>query len=292
MVRASMARRPVWLWPNLLSLDAPLVAVAWFWVFKQVWLVKYHQPTLPWFLAVVVWCVYVADRLLDERMAQLGSRRETPRHEFHRRWRRPLTVGLLIGIIASMGLLLIQPRGLIMHGIVVLVPVGGYFLMAFQDSGRGVSYLKNALAGLAFAYGTAVGVHLHSRESADLRHLLMAKEVIAFAILCFLNMTAIDHWEESRKEKDPDVKQQYETLLTLMLILLATFTLLLAVRADGRGLEIQKAFFIAIMVAAAALQVINRMRSRFSLDALRVLADVAMLLPLPLFYFMTRFTTV
>ena len=42
------------------------------------------------------------------------------------------------------------------------------------------------------------------------------------------------------------------------------------------------------MVSAAALQVINRMRSRFSLDALRVLADVAMLLPLPLFYAMVK----
>ncbi|MFP6855933.1 MAG: hypothetical protein VCA73_01570, partial [Roseibacillus sp.] len=53
-------------------------------------------------------------------------------------------------------------------------------------------------------------------------------------------------------------------------------------------LNVQKAFFIAIMVSAAALQVINRMRSRFSLDALRVLADVAMLLPLPLFYAMVK----
>ncbi|NIP98383.1 MAG: hypothetical protein GWO24_35210, partial [Akkermansiaceae bacterium] len=70
---------------------APLVAVAWFWVFKQVWLVKYHQPTLPWLLALVVWCIYVGDRLLDERMARVGTLADTPRHEFHRRWRRALT---------------------------------------------------------------------------------------------------------------------------------------------------------------------------------------------------------
>jgi hypothetical protein len=193
-----MARRPIWLWPNLLSLDAPLVAVAWFWVFKQVFRVESHQPTLPFLLALVVWCVYVADRLFDERMAELGSRRATPRHDFHRRWRRPLTVALLVGAVASLVLLGLQGRGLYIDrphsGLVVLVPVGGYFVMAFYDSGRGVSYFKNVLAGMAFAYGTAVGVHFHSQWSANLQSLLAAQEVIAFGVLCFLNMTAIDHW--------------------------------------------------------------------------------------------------
>jgi hypothetical protein len=284
-----MARRPIWLWPNLLSLDAPLVAVAWFWMFKQVWGVRYTQPTLPWFLALVVWCIYVADRLFDERMAALGSRRGTPRHEFHRRWRQPLTFALGIGIVVSIALLVLQGQGLFKHGLFVLVPVGGYFMMAFYDSGRGVSYLKNVLAGMAFAYGAAVGVHFHSGESGNLRNLLLAPEVISFAVLCILNMTAIDHWEESRRSKDSDEKAQYEALLTLMLILLASFALVLAVRAEHLSLLYQKAFFICIMVAAGALQVINRMRARFSLDALRVLADVAMLLPLPLFYVMVKY---
>ncbi len=285
-----MARRPIWLWPNLLSLDAPLVAVAWFWVFKQVWLVKYHQPTLPFLLAIAVWCVYVADRLLDERMAQMGSKRETSRHQFHRRWRRALTVALLIGTIASMALLVVQARGLIKHGLFVLVPGVGYFVVSFYDSGRGVSYFKNFLAGLAFGYGTAVGVHFRSRESHDLFFgLILSPEVIAFSLLCILNMTAIDHWEEARESKDPDEKAIYETVLTLLLILLAGAALLMAMRAQRLNLEEQKAFFIAIMVSAAALQVINRVRARFSLDSLRVLADVAMLLPLPIFYVMLKY---
>jgi len=283
-----MARRPIWLWPNLLSLDAPLVAVAWFWVFKEVWLVKYHQPSLPWFLALVVWCIYVGDRLLDERMAQMGSRRETPRHEFHRRWRRPLTVALLIGVLTSMALLYLQGRGLINHGLFVLGPVAGYFVVSFYDAGRGVSYFKNILAGLAFGYGTAVGVHFHGRDNHNLLDLWLAPEVIAFSVLCILNMTAIDHWEESREAKDPEDAAVYETILNILLILLAGFSLLLALRSERLNLEAQKAFFVAILVAAGGLQLLNRMRNRFSLDALRVLADVAMLLPLPIFFGMLR----
>jgi hypothetical protein len=143
------------------------------------------------------------------------------------------------------------------------------------------------LAGISFGFGTAVGVHLYSQESHIL-NLMGAPEVIAFAVLCILNMTAIDHWEESRKTQDPEQKEIYESTLTVLLILLAAFSLLMAVQAEKHTLNVQKAFFIAIMVSAAALQVINRMRSRFSLDALRVLADVAMLLPLPLFYAMVK----
>lgn len=30
-------RAPWWLWPNLLSLDAPVVAVAWAWMFSKAW---------------------------------------------------------------------------------------------------------------------------------------------------------------------------------------------------------------------------------------------------------------
>jgi hypothetical protein len=280
-----MARRPIWLWPNLLSLDAPLVAFAWFMVFKKVWLVRYHQPTLPWLLVLVVWCIYVADRLMDERMAEMGSGRDTARHKFHRKFRMPFSIALLVGVLGSMGLLIVQARGLWAHGIFMLIPVGVYFSISFFDAGRGISYWKNTLAGLAFAFGTAVGVHLHSQESHIL-HLLLSPEVLAFAALCALNMTAIDHWEASRETNDPEQKEIYEKVLTILLVLLGGFALLMAVKAEEHSLFIQKAFFYAIMVGAALHWGINQLRNRFSLDVLRVLADVAMLLPLPLFYWM------
>jgi hypothetical protein len=42
-------------------------------------------------------------------------------------------------------------------------------------------------------------------------------------------------------------------------------------------------FFYAVLISAALLQVINRNRDRFSMDALRTMADLAMIVPLPLF---------
>lgn len=282
-----MPRRPIWLWPNLLSLDAPLVAVAWFCVFKEVWLVSYHQATLPWLLAVAVWCIYVADRLLDERRALPGAERDTPRHEFHRKWRRPMTIALGVGVLVALNLLFQQGRGLYANGFFLLILVVCYFAASFFDNGR-IAYFKNFLAGLCFGYGTAIGVHFYSRDGQNILSLALAPEVIAFGMLCVVNMIAIDHWEASRKSEDEEEKQGYESVLTILLVLLAGFALVMAVRSEDYTLIVQKAFFIAIMVAAAALQVINRIRSRFSLDALRVLADIAMLLPLPIFFTMVK----
>ena len=49
----------------------------------------------------------------------------------------------------------------------------------------------------------------------------------------------------------------------------------------------RRAFFYAVLIAAALLFVLNRVRERFSMDALRVLADVALIAPFPVFWVMT-----
>ncbi|NNC90378.1 MAG: hypothetical protein HKN82_18135 [Akkermansiaceae bacterium] len=283
MVRHWMQRQPVWLWPNLLSLDAPLVAVVWMWMFAKTWRVEYFPPAIYLLLALVVWSVYVADRLLDARFRQMMDRDVPTRHRIHARLRKPLTVGMILAVISSMGLLAFLPVGLWMHGSFVLVLVALYFVMSFVQETELMTYFKNILAGLAFAYGTAVGVQFY-RPASDLLWFLLSTEVLSFAVLCIFNITAIDFWEESRKSPDPEVKRGYEMLLTLLLIMLGAFALLLAVFADSYN----KPFFVAVLVATGLLYLVNRERSRFSMDAQRVLADLAMLLPLPVFMFYMR----
>lgn len=279
-----MARRPIWLWPNLLSLDAPIVALAWFWMFKQVWLVKYHQPTLPWFLFIVVWCIYVADRLMDARMVQLGGGRDTPRHEFHRRFRGPLKIALAVGSGTGVYLLANQAVGLHAHGLFILVPVVTYFAVSFYDSGR-VSYFKNILAGVAFGYGTAVGVHFHSREGT-IQNLLVAPEAIVFVSLCVLNMIAIDHWQAADESEDEEKNELNRNILLALLLLLVVFCYFMAARSGDYYLKTQNIFYLSVLVGAGSLAVLSIARSIYSIsmNALRVLADVAMLLPVPFFY--------
>src|SRR5947208_1712495 len=66
--------RPWWLWPNLLALDAPAVAVTW-----QLFLAAKAPVAVPLaasvVLALVVWGVYLTDRAVDAATGTTGSDR-------------------------------------------------------------------------------------------------------------------------------------------------------------------------------------------------------------------------
>ena len=283
-----MARRPLWIWPNILSLDAPLVALAWFWMFKQIWLVKYHQPSLPWLLALTVWCIYVADRLMDSR-GQQGSKDElTLRHRFHWDYRGLMKIALCVGVVGVFFLLSRQSRGLLAYCYPAAAPVVLYFLISFQSSSRGVSWFKNVVAGLAFAYGTTVGVHFRSGSSVGFHELALSSEVVVFAALCMINMMVIDHWESTgESERDTEEKAESDAenkILRILLLALVIVCYLLAGAAEAFGSQTHKAFYLAAMVGAGGLAFLTLFRHLFSRVSLRILADVALLLPLPFFY--------
>ena len=74
-----------WLWPHLLSLDAPLVAVVW----QACWAQSAHVRLSwchPCVLGLGVWLIYLVDRLVDSARAVPGDI-VTARHAFHARRR-------------------------------------------------------------------------------------------------------------------------------------------------------------------------------------------------------------
>ena len=74
--------RPWWLWPNVLSLDAPVVALVWQAAFARLLAVELGW-TQRGLLAVCVWLAYCGDRLLDARRLPEGSV-DSARHAFAR----------------------------------------------------------------------------------------------------------------------------------------------------------------------------------------------------------------
>tara|TARA_B100000927_G_C16465024_1_gene469357 strand:- start:1627 stop:2487 length:861 start_codon:yes stop_codon:yes gene_type:complete len=281
-----MARRPLWIWPNILSLDAPLVALAWFWMFKQIWLVKYHQPSLPWLLALTVWCIYVADRLMDSRGLKGSEATLALRHRFHCDYRGLMTIALCAGVVGVFFLLLRQSRGLLVYAYPVAIPVLLYFLISFGRPAGGICWFKNVVAGLAFAYGTAVGVHFRSGSSVGVHELALSPEVVIFALLCMINMMVIDYWESGSEEKENAERDEREIenmIIRILLLALVIACYLLAGSAEGFGSQGHKAFYLAAMVGAGGLAFLSLFRQFFSPVSLRILADVALLLPLPFF---------
>lgn len=274
--------KPFWLLPNLLSLDAPLVAVAWLHVFSRTW-----RLYLPWeayaSLALAVWVIYVADRLLDISMFEGSVIPLEPRHQFHRDHRGLFRTGLGLALLLLLVLLFTRmPMIIFKYLIIGGVLVSGYFGLSMMSSHEkhGVSYTKNIVAGITFAFGTAMIAHLY-RYELGIEDLISSGEFKCFAVLCVLNICAIDLWEHAAHSPDPEVRAQDELALTLPVTLLGAVTLAYAAFVDQLA---GRPFFYAILTGSALLYVLNRCRHRFSLDSMRVLADVALLVPVLVYY--------
>lgn len=275
-------RKPLWLLPNLLSLDAPLVAIAWLYVFAQTWRLGY----LPWesylVLGLAVWAIYIADRLLDLSILGVNSPKLSVRHRFHQQHRKFFTIALIISAGITLALVIsrmpmsiyakLMPGGLLVAGFF------GVSMLASQDE-QEVPHAKNIIAGFSFAFGTAMFAQLY-RSGFDLWDMIGSREFISFATLCILNIAAIDIWEHANRSPDTETKASDELSLTLPLTLLAATALASAV-LDQSGAS--RPFFYSILTGTALLYMLNRMRSSLSMDAMRVLADVAMLAPVLLF---------
>lgn len=281
------------MWPNLLSLDAPLVAIAWLYMFTRAWQVNYLEWQAYAALGLGVWVIYVVDRLLDLRVRADDDPALAARHEFHFRHRGWFVAGGVLAVLAGLWFVLryLPAELLLSYSGPAVGLVTAFFLAVIGSRGsHEVPYLRNVIAGLAFGYGTAMMAHTRV-ASQGMFSMLVSREMIAFSVLCMLNITAIHLWEHSRRSKDPEVEAADEMSLTLPLIVLAGAAMVFAYLDNpamfGRGFGSEeppaRPFFYAILISTALLQILNRSRRRFSLDALRVLADVALLAPLPLF---------
>jgi len=286
-------RTPWWLWPSLLSLEAPLVAVAWLYMFARAWGVTYLPAGVYFGLGLAVWLIYVVDRWIDLRMRDAGDPALGRRHQFHaRHWRWfGIAVVAVLGVLVWVVFGVLPMEFFLTYAIPGGLMVVGFFAMVLLGPGGGrIPYLRNILAGFAFGYGTAMMAHLFV-PALGAGDMIWSREMLSFAVLCVLNISAIHLWEHSRHSDDPEVKAADEMALTLPLTLLAGFALVFAwfdnpsmFRGTPGSVESPtRPFFYAILISAALLQVINRTRRRFSLDQLRALADGAMLVPLPLF---------
>lgn len=275
-------RKPLWLLPNLLSLDAPLVAIGWLYVFLQTWRL-YHPWEAYLALGLAVWVIYVADRLFDCSMAGEADFRLEARHAFHYRHRRCFVIGLAVALgVAALLVLTRMPMTIYRHLFIGGAFVAGFFglSMVTAHEGQEVPMTKNIIAGITFAFGVSMTAHLY-RFEFGMADLITSREFLCFSVLCILNISAIDLWEHAARSSDKEVKARDELALTLPIVVLGIFALGYAVVDDEQA---TRPFFYAVLTASALLYVLNRNRSRFSMDALRVLADLALLAPVLVFY--------
>lgn len=289
---SELPKKPWWLFPNLLSLDAPLVAVAWLAVFAKTWRLVYHPWEAYVALGLVVWIIYVVDRLIDASLRKDTPERCEPRHLFHWKYRKAFAASAgLAGVAALFLVIRYMPYSIFGYLFVAVVLIGAFFglsLLSQQDANE-IPYMKNILAGLTFAYGVGLLASVYN-QSADFYLTMRSREMICFAVLCIMNISAIDLWEHANRSQDTEVKATDELALTLPLVLLGLSAIVFAYQANPHPEDvvdyglIRRSFFYAILTGAALLYVLNRTRNRFHMDTLRVLADVALLIPVLVFF--------
>lgn len=263
------------------------MAVSWLWVFTQTWRVVYLPSVSYAVLFLAVWAIYIFDRLFDAAMRTGTPERMEERHHFHLRHKRIFAIGgVVIALLALVLTLATQPMKIFSYGLFAGLLVFCFFALSiFTNPKVGeIPIAKNAIAGLCFAYGTAVAadvqISLGGFFGVAFLDLLIRREVLCFSVLCIVNITAVDLWARV-SGKDRETRADADMVITLPLALLGAASVVFAVQDHETT---TRSFFYAVLTASALLYILNRIRHRFSASALRVLVDVALLVPVLVFF--------
>jgi hypothetical protein len=279
---------PLALW-HLLSLDAPTIAALWTWFIASA--NHIHLPlssTLS--MALAVWMLYAADRLMDARLmdAPLLNIDPThhqdlePRHYFHHRHRTAFLTGILLASIA-LALLLphLEPEAIRLY-LVLGVLISGYFILihATHSAHR---LPKEIAVGLFFAAATFIPT---VARRPDLR-LPLLPSALLFATLCSLNCLFIYAWEHTRT----DTNHRAHPITSAAVRNLPSLTVLLTLLSAALALldhNVPWPMACATALAAAILLLLHNRRLSIAPITLRAAADLALTTPILLVPFLHR----
>lgn len=178
------ARPQIWQWPNMLSIDAAAIALAWLWAF-----VHAYECELHWggycVLGSSAWLVYTADRLFDvakrSRVQLLSHRHRFAQVHARSLWRLWFCVLSANIALAFTTLSSYQLR----HGFVLLGAVLLYTLLNQKLSKR--CFPKELCVALIYAGGVIV----------FLDGPLPWLAALSFALICFINCVLIGTKEQA-----------------------------------------------------------------------------------------------
>lgn len=249
-------------WLTILSLDAPLVAIAW-----QALFAATNGSRLRWeqraVLFASVWLGYAADRWLDARR---DADAQSARHRWHRRhshWLVLAWTGVLAAAVTLAFSHLSAPD--LRHGLGLLIAALVYTVFAQGAvSWRRYGELKCALVGMLIAASASLFAFNWTWSAAG-THL----QPIALASLLFtFNCLLIRRWEG---------------LLAWSAIGIASF----AVALNSAGIVLallfpeQRPISAAVILASSGLCLLDVKRQRLTPQRARALADLALLAALP-----------
>ncbi len=206
------------MWINVLSLDAPIVALLWQAALAQCHRVRL-EPSSYWCLGLTVWLIYMVDRTVDG-FGKTSESQLTARHEFYRKHRRVFAFLIIPATLLALfhNALFEMPMGLMWRGLALAGLVGLYLLHYAVRGGNRLNNLANMVAcvagiylltlsslppSLRMLYVTVIGALLLLSLSRMIRGgmLLVPKELLCgylFATGCSLSVNFYTQAAEAR----------------------------------------------------------------------------------------------
>jgi hypothetical protein len=264
-------RIPWWLWPNVLSLDAPAIAIAWQEVFARLAGVAVAGPDRA-ALFLAVWIVYAVDRLADGFRLQVAPG-SAHRHRFSREHARAMSMVVAVAVVAGLAVLPALSPGIVVAGAAMGAVVAVYFVwnhLAGSRFGRG--WLKEVVVSLVFAAGAGL-VPLVTSPSGRL-----VAEIGAFAIVCFSNCLLIARLERDRdlERGEASIAPRFPADARPARVLSLVFFLICAAWLVGSG---RQPSVLALAGSGAAMFGATFVDRFLGTEAACVAADLALLMP-------------
>lgn len=213
-------KRPL-LWLNLVCLDAPLVAVAWQWLFARSFHVTLSLADRA-ALFLTAWVIYLADRWADSYSLGPGSARSL-RQEFCSRHQAIWLGSIMVIGVSDVGIILRE----LDHETLVLGVIFGIGTVAYLAVNHAASRwwsavpLKEVAIGFLFAGGTLVAI------ASRFSFATLAFPAFLFACLCSLNCVSIAAWERELDlaQARHSIATRWRRVDTFILILLAALAI-------------------------------------------------------------------
>lgn len=248
----------LWHWPNILAIDAALVALAWQWVFSKA---SDSRLTLGAYsvLGISVWLTYMADRLFDvrnRRPQQLLSLR----HAFAKRHSAKIWTLWWIALLLDIALAMTTLSGSqITYGLYLLISCLLYTLLHQKCTPH--FFPKEVCVALIYAGGVVV----FQESPFD-----TWSGILSFAAICLINCLMI-----SLKERDVDRALGVKTLSKFINRKSLWPLFLLTLLASGKTTGILQFSIVLTLIMLATLQSLLK---KFCVEDFRSLADGALLL--------------
>lgn len=265
---------PLWLWPHLLGLDAPIVALAWHLLCLRASGISFgwREPAA---LFLSVWAIYLADRSLDARgMRPKGW--EPERKSFSRAHPALMASGALLSSCLVIVLAFLSPLvHILFKPLLLLAALVFLYFIAVHIGGPDTPrrWPRELAVSVLFSLGTFLPWLSSARATAGA--FLCA---VLFALLCWVNTSVIefDEWRQNRSVRRPGLfARRISARQRSVVFLIASFSCLAYF-----GGWLPPLLFAAILPTCLLLWVLAVRRGEVSSRVFRVAMDTALCSPL------------